>query len=187
MDAAAAIEVFGGLQKDVEKLTLQLCQLDGEIQLKQEQLQKVQRDFSELKQRGDAEFSRQEKLQQKIQDEEIYLAATKQRVEEKVGEWAGRNKAAKQREQKLQQWEQELEQWEQELQQWQEYRQYRDQVDIDLERQETQYMHLNRAVELLTLDHKQMQVQVDNLKKEAEAAQETKRVSTAAAALFLIE
>lgn len=177
MDAAAAIEVFGGLQRDVEKLTQLKSQLDRQIQLQQVQLQKLQQDYAELKQHGDAEVSRQEQLQQKIQDEENYLAATKQRVEEKVGEWGGRNRAAKQREQELQQWEEGLEQWEQELQQWQEYREYRDQVDIDLERQETQYMHLTREIERLTLDEKQLQVQTDNLKEEAAAAQETMRVS----------
>lgn len=178
MDAAAAIEVFGGLQRDVEKLTELKSQLDRQIQLQQVQLQKLRQDYTELKQHGDAEASRQEQLQQKIQDEENYLAATKQRVEEKVGEWGGRNRAAKQREQELQQWEEGLEQWEQELQQWQEYREYRDQVDIDLERQETQYMHLTREIERLTLDEKQLQVQTDNLKEEAAAAQETMRVSS---------
>jgi chromosome segregation ATPase len=179
MDAAAAIEVFGGLQRDVEKLTQLKSQLDRQVQQKQEQLQQLQSCYDELKQQGNAEYSRQEQLWQKIQDEEEYLAATKQRVEEKVGEWAGRNRAAKQREQELQQREQEMQQWEQELQQWQEYREYRDQVDIDLERQETQYMHLAREIEQLTMDEKQLQVRVDNLKNEAAAAQETKRVRIA--------
>lgn len=167
---------MGGLQRDVVKLTQLQSQLDRQIQQKQEQLQKLQLDYDKLKQQGDAEHSKQEQLRQKIQDEEEYLAATKQRVEEKMGEWAGRNRAAKQREQELQEWEQEMQQWDQELQQWQEYREYRDQVDIDLERQETQYMHLARAIERLTLDEKQLQVRVDILKKEADAAQETKRV-----------
>lgn len=181
--AAAAIQVFESLQRDVERLTVSQSQLNRQIQVKQEQLIQLQQDYDELQQHVDAAASRQEQLLQKIQVDESYLAATRERVEEKVGEWAGRKRAAKQKEQELQQkeqelqqWEEELQQWEQELQQWQEDREYRDQVDIDLEMQETQYMHLSRETERLILDENQLQVQITKLKEEAAAAQETKRV-----------
>jgi hypothetical protein len=176
-EAEAAITVFSNMQREILRMQQQKHQLTEQIEKQQQKLQKLHDDYKEVIQLGNEKHLSLQIIQQKIQDSEAYLAATEQRIERKIGEWGGRNKAAKQREQHIKQWEQELQLWQNELEEWQEYRDYRDQYDIDLDRQETQYQHLEGLTRQLQQERQQLEETVQMLQEEAEAASETKKVS----------